>query len=133
MDMKKFAFYLLAIIFSASFFFAPHFAEAQQQKTQKYSVTGQAKVWEASYSFRIRSAKKELVKGYGTASKGAPEWGDFKELIKVANEKDLTLELFEVSQEDGKEINKLIIPLDQIKGKVYYNKAFRDVKVTLKQ
>src|SRR4051812_47022377 len=121
--MKKLAFYLLAIILTTSVFFSPQFVDAKQQKTQTYHVTGQARVWEASYSFRIRSGKKELVRGYGTASKGAPEWGDFEEYIKVEKKNDLTLELFEISQEDGKEINKLIIPLDQIKGKVYYNKT----------
>ena len=129
--MKRYSFYLLTIILATSFLFAPHFVEAKQQKTQTYHVTGQARIWEASYSYRIRSGKKELVRGYGTASKGAPEWGDFEEIIKVEKKKNLTLELFEISQADGKEINKLIIPLDQIKGKIYHNNAFRNVKVTL--
>jgi hypothetical protein len=133
--MKRITTYVLAMVLCAALVFVPNLAEAKQTKVQQtYHVTGQAKIWEATYQFRVKEGKKELVKGYGTASLGAPEWGDFEEKIKVIRTKGskLTLELFEVSQEDGKEINKLTINLDQIKGKVYQNKAFRDVKVSLK-
>jgi heme/copper-type cytochrome/quinol oxidase subunit 2 len=131
--MKRFTTYVLTILLWATFIFAPNLADAQTHKKEQvtYIVTGQARVWEASYSYRVKAGKKEIVKGYGTASTGAPEWGDFKEEITVNKQKNLTLELFEVSQENGKDINKLIIKLDKAKGKTYKNKAFRDVKVSL--
>ncbi|WP_051271604.1 Gmad2 immunoglobulin-like domain-containing protein [Shimazuella kribbensis] len=133
--MKRITSFVLAMVLSAALVFVPNLVEAKQTKVQQtYQVTGQARIWEATYQFRVKEGKKELVKGYGTASMGAPEWGDFKETIKVTRTKGskLTLELFEESMEDGSEINKLIIPLDQIKGKVYQNNAFRNVKVSLK-
>lgn len=132
--MKKIISYVLALLLFATLVFTPNLTEAKTQKKDQveYVVTGQARIWEASYSYRIRSGKKEIVKGYGTASKGAPDWGDFKEVLKVKKQKNLTLELFEISQENGKEINKLIIKLDETKGKTYKNKAFRNVKVSKK-
>jgi hypothetical protein len=133
--MKRFTCYVAALIFCASLLFVPNLAEAKPHKTvqSEYQVTGQVRAWEASYSFRIKAGKKELVEGYGTATQGAPEWGDFKELIKVKHKKGqkLTLELFEISQADGSEIHKLTIPLDKIEGKVFHNETFRNVKVSL--
>lgn len=132
--MKRMTSYLLALLLFATLVFTPNLAEAKTQKKDQveYVVTGQARIWEASYSYRIKSGKKEIVKGYGTASKGAPDWGNFKEILKVKKQKNLTLELFEISQENGKEINKLIIKLDDAKGKTYKNKAFRNVKISKK-
>jgi hypothetical protein len=132
--MKRFTSYALALLLLATLVFTPNLTEAKTHKKDQaeYTVTGQARIWEASYSYRIRSGKKEIVKGYGTASKGAPEWGNFKEVLIVKKQKNLTLELFEISQENGKEINKLTIKLDESRGKTYKNKAFRNVKVSKK-
>lgn len=132
--MNKITSYVLSLLLLATLVFTPNSVEAKTHKKDQveYVVTGQARIWEASYSYRIRSGKKEIVHGYGTASKGAPDWGDFKEVLKVKKQKNLTLELFEISQENGKEIHKLIIKLDEAKGKTYKNKAFRNVKVSKK-
>jgi hypothetical protein len=132
--MKRFTFFVMAMVLSLTLAFAPNFVEAKPYgKTNHYEVTGQARVWEATYHYRIKAGNKELIEGYGTATVGAPEWGDFKKIIKVSKKKckKLTLELFEISQKDGTEINKLTIPLDNIKGKTFHNKTFKNVKVRL--
>jgi hypothetical protein len=135
MAMKRFTFFVMAMVLGLTLVLAPNLVEAKPQGKAKvhYQVTGQARVWEAAYSFRIKAGNKVLVEGHGTASIGAPEWGNFKEIIKVSKKKGkkLTLELFEISAKDGTEINKLTIPLDCIKGKTFHNKTFKNVKVRL--
>ncbi len=129
--MKRFLCFLLAISFVVTVSVVPNFVEAKAPTQIKYQVTGQARVFEGTYNYRIKEGDKEIVKGFGTASRGGPDWGDFKEVIKIPQNtgKDLTLELYEINQENGEEANKLIIPLNKIKGKVFQNKIFRNVKV----
>ncbi|SDX39784.1 Immunoglobulin-like domain of spore germination [Marininema mesophilum] len=99
----------------------------------EYVVSGKASVWEATYSFRVKDGSKTVSKGFGIASTGAPNWGDFKQVIKLpksasALKKTLKVELYEESAKDGSEINKIVFPLKKGKfsGK---NISFKDISI----
>lgn len=82
----------------------------------KYIMTGQARVFEGAYNYAVKHGNETVAKGYGTASAGGPAWGDVKQMIKIPDKymnvpEALTLELFEINQEDGQATNKLVIPL----------------------
>ncbi|MED4727344.1 DUF4163 domain-containing protein [Aneurinibacillus migulanus] len=82
----------------------------------EYIVTGQARVFEGTYNYAVKKGNETIGKGHGTASVGGPAWGDIKQAIKIPDKhmnapKTLTLELFEINQENGQPVNKLVIPL----------------------
>lgn len=82
----------------------------------EYIVTGQACVFEGTYNYAVKKGNETIVKGHGTASVGGPAWGDIKQAIKIPDKhmnapEVLTLELFEINQENGQPANKLVIPL----------------------
>ncbi|MFS0554353.1 Gmad2 immunoglobulin-like domain-containing protein [Brevibacillus sp. 179-C9.3 HS] len=98
-----------------------------------YTVKGEANVFEGTYQYAVKQGKHVLAKGFGTASKGGPEWGTFAQTIKlpvselIGNE-PLTLEMFEINQENGATINKLSIPLNKA-GKVKNTTVFRNLQL----
>jgi hypothetical protein len=132
--LKRIIFYVMAILLVVTIAVGPQFVNATPLETNEvqYQVTGQAQLFEGTYNYRVKAGNQELINGYGTASRGGPEWGDFKQIIKVSKKtnKALTLELYEKDQANGQEVNKLIIPLDDTKGKVFQNKIFKNVKVS---
>lgn len=81
-----------------------------------YEVTGQARVFEATLNYVVEDGHNELAEGHATASKGAPEWGDFTFTVTVKKERPnstLTLILFEESPKDGSRQYQLFIPLPE--------------------
>ncbi|GEC91232.1 Gmad2 immunoglobulin-like domain-containing protein [Brevibacillus brevis] len=98
-----------------------------------YTLKGEASVFEGTYQYAVKQGKHVVAKGYGTASKGGPEWGTFAQTITIpASElienEPLILEIFEINQENGEVINKLSIPLDS-SDQVTNNKVFRNLKL----
>ncbi len=84
--------------------------------TTEYAVTGQASVFEGTYQYAVKQGEREIVKGFGTASKGGPEWGTISQTIsipknKLSGNQPLTLELFEIDQESGAIVNKQTLAL----------------------
>ena len=78
-------------------------------------ISGNARVFEATVSFRLRDAAGDvLAKGFATAAEGAPGRGDFEgELaFKPDGSGQGQLEVFEVSMKDGSDRNKVIIPVE---------------------
>jgi len=100
--------------------------------TTEFSVSGEASVFEGTYQYIMKQGERVIVKGFGTASQGGPGWGTISQNISIPNSKlsskqSLTLELFEVDQESGAIVNKLIAPLNV--SQTVNNQVFRNIKV----
>lgn len=81
-----------------------------------FTVKGEASLFEGTYQYTVKQGNKIVAKGFGTASKGGPEWGTFTQKIsipvsKLSGDKPLTVELFEVDQATGKITNKVVMPV----------------------
>lgn len=136
--MKKWSVFALVVcllgICAAPAFAQNHQAFRNVQVAEpkiKYVFHGEVRIWEAVFQYRVKADGVVLKEGYKEASVGAPEWGDFVldftfPKSQVAG-KTLELELYEISLKDGSEINKLIIPLQNIEGNTYQNQIFRQV------
>jgi immunoglobulin-like protein involved in spore germination/sporulation and spore germination protein len=78
-------------------------------------VTGKARVFEATYAFRLRDAnEKILFEGNGmTTGPSVPEYGnfDFKVAVPAGSTKDLFIEVFEFSAKDGSVTNLDRVPV----------------------
>ncbi|MCE0451895.1 MULTISPECIES: Gmad2 immunoglobulin-like domain-containing protein [Brevibacillus] len=81
-----------------------------------YTVSGEASVFEGTYQYAVKQDEQVVAKGFGTASKGGPEWGEFSQeivipLSNLSKNNTSTLELFEIDQESGETKNKMVFPL----------------------
>jgi hypothetical protein len=82
-----------------------------------YTVTGEARVFEATMQYAVSDGHNYLIENFHTLSEGAPEWSAFTIKLTVPEEKlpangTLTLELFEYSAKDGSIINFMAVPLE---------------------
>lgn len=78
-------------------------------------ISGNARVFEATVSFRLKDAAGNvLAEGFTTAAEGAPGRGDFEgELaFKPDGSGQGQLEIFEESMKDGSDLNKVTIPVE---------------------
>ncbi|WP_314590353.1 Gmad2 immunoglobulin-like domain-containing protein [Paenibacillus terrigena] len=104
------------------------------ESTVTYTAKGEAKVNEGTYHYATKQDGKTLVKGFGTASIGAPDWGTFTQQItipssKIAANKSLFLELYEVDQATGKIVNKKTIQMKKAEQtQTFGYNAFRNVQ-----
>jgi germination protein M len=83
--------------------------------TSPVTIRGNARVFEATVSFRLKDAAGNvLAEGFTTAAEGAPGRGDFEgELaFKPDGSGQGQLEVFEESMKDGSDLNKVIIPVE---------------------
>ncbi|MDB5252347.1 MAG: sporulation protein [Flaviaesturariibacter sp.] len=86
----------------------------QKQTDSTFQVTGEARVFEAAFSWVVEDGHRELSAGHETANGGAPAWGPFRFAITVRKDRansTLHLLLFENSARDGSRRNTLAIPL----------------------
>jgi hypothetical protein len=70
----------------------------------KFLVKGEARVFEAAFSWVIEDGHEELKKGFQMTSAGAPEWGEFRFMVDAQKKKPnstLHLIIFEASPKDG--------------------------------
>jgi len=76
-------------------------------------VRGQARVFEAAFSWRLEDGHNVLAEGHEMTDMGAPEWGNFEFEVtyKEATNPNLTLILYEASAKDGSPQHELFIPL----------------------
>lgn len=80
----------------------------------QFLVKGEARVFEATLSWVIEDGHNQLKKGYVTADKGAPEWGNFSIEVDVEKPRQnsvLHLILFEASAKDGSPQSELPVLL----------------------
>ncbi len=85
-----------------------------QKVSSPLVVTGSARVFEATVNIRlVDDAGKVVVEGLATASEGAPGRGEFKHALdfKAAASGQGELEVFWISPKDGKELDKVAIPV----------------------
>jgi len=81
----------------------------------RYRVTGEARVFEATVDWVVEDGHRELKKGFTTAERGAPEWGAFDFIVEVRKDQPnstLLLILFETSAKDGTRQHELPLPLE---------------------
>ena len=87
----------------------------QDQKVgSPLEVSGSARVFEAAVNIRlVDSTGKMIMEGFTTASEGAPGRGDFKYLLNfnAASPGKGELEVFWTSPKDGKELDKVSVPV----------------------
>lgn len=78
-----------------------------------FTVSGQARVFEAAFSWSLEDGHNILAEGHTMANQGAPEWGDFEFEVnyKQATNSTLMLIVFVHSAKDGSPEHQLIIPL----------------------
>ncbi|GEM_PF-6204470 len=77
---------------------------AKQEVKSPVTVAGQANVFEANVQVVIKDAKgTQLAATFTTASKGAPEWGDYSVAVPftVRDRQDATIEVFAPDARDG--------------------------------
>jgi hypothetical protein len=82
--------------------------------SNKFRITGNAQVFEASFNWKVEDGHDQLLSGYTTTDAGAPEFGKFNFTITVRKRRPnstLTLTLYEASANDGSPQHELHIPL----------------------
>ncbi len=83
--------------------------------TSPVEIEGNARVFEATVSFRVRDVNgKVLAQGFATASEGAPGRGDFQGKLdfKPVGPGKGQIEVFWESMKDGSDQNTVIIPVE---------------------
>ncbi|PGS52251.1 Gmad2 immunoglobulin-like domain-containing protein [Bacillus sp. AFS041924] len=76
-------------------------------------VEGKARVFEATFLYRIEDGHNVLAEGYTMTDMGAPEWGNFKLVINYTQptSPNGVLTLYVASAKDGQPENILNIPI----------------------
>ncbi len=76
----------------------------RQEVKSPISVQGQARVFEANVQIALKDkGGQTLASSFTTASKGAPDWGDYKADLpfRVTVQQEATLEVFALNARDG--------------------------------
>ena len=84
--------------------------EVETIAEKTFRITGEAQVFEATFSWVIEDGHNELKKGHETTSAGAPEWGKFEFTVEAEKQREnstLHLILFEASAKDGSRQHEL--------------------------
>jgi len=84
----------------------------------RYTIQGEAQVFEAHFNWVIEDGHKELKSGYAMTDAGAPEWGSFKftlDVNKPLANSTLHIILFEASAKDGSRKFEVPVPLESAK------------------
>lgn len=78
-----------------------------------FKVTGEARVFEAAFSWMLEDGHDVLAEGHVMADKGAPDWGSFEFEVSYENATNPTLLLiiYVASAKDGSMEHEVIIPL----------------------
>ncbi|RYD56217.1 MAG: sporulation protein [Sphingobacteriales bacterium] len=88
---------------------------AERIAPNKFRITGEGQIFEASFSWYVEDGHNELKSGFATTDAGAPEWGSFDFTIdsvtKQRPNSTLHLVLYETSAKDGSRQYELPIPL----------------------
>ena len=88
--------------------------KVKQVKNGKYIVSGEAQVFEATFSWLLKDGDKEVLNGHTMTNAGAPAWGSFSFTIDATkNKPDSTLDLviYEASAKDGSMQHELHVRL----------------------
>jgi hypothetical protein len=93
------------------------------QAGPSFSVEGEARVFEAAFSWQLEDGHTILAEGHEMADEGAPAWGHFKFDVTYmqASQPNMSLILFVYSAKDGSVEHELIIPLKVPEEHINYN------------
>lgn len=87
--------------------------EPQEEVASTFTITGEARVFEATFQWMLEDGHNILAEGTMMAEQGAPEWGKFE--FEVSYEKAsspmLSLIFHVESAKDGEVEHQLIVPL----------------------
>lgn len=88
-----------------------------------FPVEGEARVFEAAFSWHLEDGHTILDEGHVTAEEGAPGWGRFQFEVsyKHASQPNMMLVLYVHSAKDGSIEKQLIIPLKVPKELIKYS------------
>ncbi|MFZ3589196.1 BsuPI-related putative proteinase inhibitor [Bacillus sp. DJP31] len=87
----------------------------------EYIITGEARVFEASFMYSVEDGHNELIKETPfQANEGAPSWSAFELKVSIPKDKlpsngTITAHIFERSAKDGSIVNSYYVPLQQFK------------------
>lgn len=79
---------------------------------KSFTVKGDARVFEAAFSYSLEDGHNVLAEGHVTAGKGAPEWGAFAftvTLTEMPTSPTGVLTIYESSAKDGSPVHELHI------------------------
>ncbi|HZG84336.1 Gmad2 immunoglobulin-like domain-containing protein [Paenibacillus sp.] len=87
-----------------------------------FIVEGEARVFEAAFSWTLEDGHAILAEGHEMASAGAPAWGSFRFKVNYehAQQPNMMLVLFVHSAKDGSVEQELVIPLKVPEGRIKY-------------
>lgn len=87
--------------------------QAHEELGPTFTVEGEARVFEAAFSWVLEDGHNILAEGHEMTNAGAPEWGKFKFDVSFehATQPNMMLILYVSSAKDGSSEHQLIIPL----------------------
>jgi hypothetical protein len=87
--------------------------EPGTESGQTFTVEGEARVFEAAFSWTLEDGHNILAEGHEMAESGAPEWGRFQFDVSYekASQSNMMLILYVHSAKDGSTEHELVIPL----------------------
>ncbi|WP_158560270.1 Gmad2 immunoglobulin-like domain-containing protein [Paenibacillus contaminans] len=87
-----------------------------------FTVEGEARVFEAAFSWTLEDGHNILAEGHQMAEEGAPAWGRFRFDVsyKNASQANIMLILYVHSAKDGKAEKQLVIPLKVPEEQIKY-------------
>lgn len=88
-----------------------------------FTVEGEARVFEAAFSWTLEDGHHIMAEGHEMAAEGAPAWGRFRFDIgyEKASQPNMMLILYVHSAKDGSAEHELVIPLKVPEDRIKYN------------
>jgi hypothetical protein len=88
-----------------------------------FTVKGEARVFEAAFSWQLEDGHSILAEGHEMADEGGPAWGSFEFTVPYdkVSQPNMMLILFVYSAKDGSQEHQLIIPLKAPEDRIQYS------------
>jgi len=96
---------------------------ADEELGPTFTVEGEARVFEAAFSWVLEDGHNLLAEGHEMTDAGAPEWGRFKFDVSFehASQPNMMLILYVSSAKDGSAEHQLVIPLKVPESLIKYS------------
>jgi len=103
--------------------FRVYYPHPETRVGKTFTVEGEARVFEAAFSWVLEDGHSVLAEGHEMASAGAPEWGSFSFEVSFdhASQPNVMLVLFVYSPRDGSMEKELVIPLTVEEDLIQYS------------
>lgn len=88
--------------------------KVKEKGSNVFNISGEARVFEATFNYVVEDGMNELKEGHITTSQGAPAWGSFSfdvDQKKTNDNSTLHIVLYEQSMKDGSRQHQLPIYL----------------------